>query len=490
MKKLIVLILLLLAASALEAKIELPRILGDNMVLQRNTVVNLWGKAAHKSKVTITTSWNDKSYTVRADSDGRWKAGVETCDAGGPYSISISDGDVMTIGNIFLGEVWVCSGQSNMEMPVRGYPAQPCDGSEQAILEAGQYPFVRMFTVERNSSSQPQSDCKGGEWLISSSETAAEFSAAAYFFGITLNRVLNIPIGLVSTNWGGSSIETWMSEEAIISLEDIDQDIAFSGKDDNNCPGLLFNGMVLPIADYTAKGFIWYQGESNRHNPKDYPHLMAKMVSEWRKLWGDEQMPFYYVQIAPYYYEWRTDGFEQPMMAEAQYKAHSMIPYSGVVPTIDIGHKSCIHPPQKPVVGRRLAYHALSKDYGVKGFVADAPAFESMRQEGKKLVLTFSNLSNPSGNNSSNSFSYFDAEETRVLKGFEIAGADRFFYPAKANFQWWKDCIEVYSDEVDNPIAVRYAFRNVSEANIMTVSGLPLPSFRTDDWPVEIAETR
>lgn len=488
MKKIVLSLLALMVVCGCFGKITLPKVVGSNMVLQRNTNVNLWGESSPNAKIAVTTSWNNKTYNIAANRSGNWKVAIATGKEGGPYSITISDGQKTTLDNILLGEVWICSGQSNMEMPVKGYPGQPTDRSAETILEARQYPDIRMFTVRKHSATEPQNDCTGGEWLLPTPVSVGDFSATAYFFGKALNQTLGIPIGLISTNWGGSAIETWMSEENINSIAGINREIAFSGKNDNNIPARLYNGMILPIADYTAKGFIWYQGESNRHNPKDYPALMTAMVEEWRTAWGDDKMPFYYVQIAPYFYDRKTDGFDQPMIVEAQYKALESIPYSGIAATTDIGHKSCIHPPQKNVVGRRLAYLALSKDYGLTGFAATPPRFRSMDRDDSKLVLTFDHLSKPVGNDASNSFATFDRNDTVVPEGFEIAGEDRVFYPAKADFR--RDDILVYSESVPEPVAVRYAFRNVPNANVMTVADQPLPSFRTDNWPVEFSERR
>ena len=283
------------------AKVKLPNILGNHMVLQQNTIINLWGSTDPGRKVRITTSWNNAVYTVKANTEGDWHAEVRTTVAGGPYHIIFDDGDRLRLDNILLGDVWVCSGQSNMQMPLKGFPAQPVYRSTETILEACRYPKLRLFTVERTPSDVPQTDCKG-QWQTSSMSSAADFSAVGYFFAKNLSDVLDIPIGMIESDWGGTRIETWMPRSSALKIDKnilaTDSTAVYFDK-----TSVLYNGMIAPITRFTAKGFIWYQGESNKGHHDKYAANMAEMVSSWRQLWGNDRMPFYYVQIAPFDYD-------------------------------------------------------------------------------------------------------------------------------------------------------------------------------------------
>ena len=472
---------LLLAVQA-EAEVKLPAVLGSNMVLQRNTEVNFWGEASPRSRVRVTTSWNGRTYDAKADAEGRWTMKIATDEAGGPYTVTVSDGREIVLDNVMLGEVWVCSGQSNMEMPVSGFMFQPVEGAVDAIADAGMYPGIRMFTVPRVSSQTPLQDCEAA-WQTATSESVGQFSAVGYFFGRMLYKALGIPVGLITPNWGGSTIEAWMTVDAIDSTLGIDHAAAKSGTYDNSIPQRLYNGMLLPVCRFTAKGFIWYQGESNRRNWYDYKALQVSLVKLWRETWGDGKMPFYYTQLAPYRYE-GDDLRSLPLVIEAQYRALAEIPYAGIAATTDLGNPTCIHPARKREVGERLAFLALANDYGVKGLPAPAPVYKSMERDGNKLVLTFDNLP-LKARNGVDSFVAFGPDGYRRPAGFEIAGEDRVF-------KYWDNRIEVSSDRVPEPVAVRYAFRNYCpEANVVTTMGQPLAPFRTDDWPLDdIGEIR
>lgn len=483
MKKAVIISLLLFLTLNLGAKVRLPALLCDNMVLQRNTEACLWGWTDPGKTVKVRTSWDGAAYKVKAGEDGAWSVKVRTADAGGPYSVTISDGEAVTLSNVLLGEVWICSGQSNMEMPVQGYFGQPAYGAVEAVEDAPSYPGIRMFTVQRDSTRTIRDDCKG-EWLCSDPKNVGAFSAVGYHFGKTLNRYTGVPIGLISTVWGGSNIESWMTAESLASIE-YDRDF----KDEYYFPdSILYNGMVAPLTNFTAKGFIWYQGEANHLNYYDYKTMFVEMVRQWREAWGDDSMPFYFVEIAPY----RYDGAELraiPLLWEQQEAALEEIPHSGMAGTIDLGLFSIIHEPDKPRVGKRLAYLALSRDYGVEGVPADAPTYKSMRLDGSKAVLSFNNLAKPDDQSDPRSFSWLDANGKVIsVKGFEIAGEDRVFYPATARLRWYDNEIEVYAEQVPVPAAVRYGFRNWVEANVKTTMDQPLLPFRTDDWEIPADE--
>ena len=296
-----VLIVLVITSNSLFGEVKLPAIFGDNMVLQQKIEAAIWGTAMKSSTVKVITSWNNKMYTVKAGTDGSWKVKVSTPAAGGPFEISISDGKTLKLKNVLIGEVWVCSGQSNMEMPVKGYFNQPVIGSNEAIATSSS-PSIRMFTVKKATSLQPVSDFTGS-WQVCEPENVSEFSATGYYFGLFLNKVLNVPIGLVNTSWGGTRIEPWISEAGIkkfdfVTLPDKNQ----QGELSPQTPTVLFNAMINPMAGYGIRGAIWYQGESNRNEADKYVRLLPGLVENWRSVWGVGDFPFYYIQIAPFDY--------------------------------------------------------------------------------------------------------------------------------------------------------------------------------------------
>ncbi len=489
MRKVLLLIAVLLGAVTLSrAEVKLPAVLGDNMVLQRDSQVNLWGWAKPRKVVKIKTSWNRKRYRVRTDADGKWLVKVVTTGAGGPYSITFSDGKKTHLENILLGEVWICSGQSNMEMPVQGFLGQPCLHATETMRQARLYPDIRLFTVARDSTDTPRDDCKG-EWLLSDPKSVGAFSAVGYYFGRCLNQYLGVPIGLITTNWGGTNIEAWMSPESNAKLG-VDEEYTKKNWDEYYFPcSVLYNGMVVPIVNYTAKGFIWYQGESNRGNYKEYADMQAEMIRQWREAWGNENMPFYITQIAPYRYS-GAEKRRSALLVENQIKATKMVPNCAMASTTDVGTYSLIHEPDKLSVGERLAWLALSRDYGIEGVPAEAPTYKSMEIKEGKAVISFNNLCEPNDQSDPRSFNWLDdqGQVVRSVKGFEIAGADKKFRPAKARILWMDNQVEVWSDEVKEPVAVRYVFCNHSETNLKTTLGQPVVPFRTDDWEIPAEE--
>jgi len=477
MKKIILIISALLAfAAGAAAKVTLPSLLGSGMVLQRNSQVNIWGTTDGSKAVKVTTSWNGAKYSAQPDSEGNWSVKVSTPEAGGPYSISISDGDKIRLDDILIGEVWICSGQSNMEMPLGGWDHQRVKDAYATINDAASTPLVRMFTVKRANADTPQEDCVG-EWKKSTPNALRYFSATAYHFGKTLSQFLpDVPIGLVATVWGGTPIEAWMSIGTLESIPGINLPLSKSLYWDVVHTGQLYNGMIYPLRKFAARGFIWYQGEANLVNAGDYAALTVAMVNEWRALWGNPDMPYYLVQIAPYRYD-NPDDRVLPLLVEQQYKVPSMLPKSAVAATTDIGHRDCIHPPFKKEVGERLAWLALARDYGVPDLPV-TPTYKSMKVEDGKIRLSFDGVSTIG-----NCFRIHGLKEKLLLKGFELAGEDRVWHDASAEIDWNTNDIIVSCPEVPAPVAARYAFRNWPDgANVVTDNGLPLPMFRTDDW--------
>lgn len=473
---------LIITFAEMAAAVRLPSLLSDGMVLQRDTSVSLWGSASPGSKVAVKTSWDRCKYITTADNEGQWKVSVVTGVAGGPYTITIKDSDdEVTLDDILLGDVWVCSGQSNMEMPLNGFFGQPVLGSEAAKREASKYHGVRLFKVMRHAADTPQDDCEG-QWKRAGAGSAGEFSAVGWFFGTALSAALDIPIGMISSAWSGAEIERWMMPGSVDTMA---VDHGFQDRW-HRCNGQLWNGMIVPLTGFAVKGFIWYQGESNEGNWQDYALLQTEMVRQWREAWGGCDIPFYYVQIAPY----ERDGADfrvKALLMEQQYRALEAIPNSAIAPTGDIGSEKCIHPMDKKTVGDRLSALALVHTYGMDGVSAAVPMFSSMEISSGKAILHFA------AGEKSWSLSNTDISGHRVEpEGFEISGPDSVFVPAKARIAYvigseglpTENTIEVWSEDVPDPVAVRHGFRNYLPVNVTTTAFWPLPPFRTDDWPI------
>ncbi len=461
-----------------EAKVELPRILSDHLVLQQKSDANLWGKAAPSSKVSVKTGWDSKEYSVRSDRDGNWKLAVKTPEAGyTPYSITISDKDgSVTLSDILIGEVWLCGGQSNMEMPLDGFGSCPIEGSIEEIALSGQYrDKIRLVKIPKTGA-ESLKETVDGTWQVSSPETAAWFTAVGWHFAKMLNSVLDVPVGLVSCNWGGSAVESWMPEDVVRSYPEntlptgqyapkMDPDGGY------NCGNayIMYNGMLYPIRNYTLNGFIWYQGETNAGGYAHYAQRLAKMVSIWRGLWGRGDLPFYEVELAPYIYG--GDGTVGARIREAQHKAVDIIPNSGIACINDLAYAheyDQIHPCKKKEVGQRLAYIALNKTYGMSYLPYEGPRYKSMEVKGNEIEVTF--------RDGGNGFSPWHG-----INGFEVAGEDKVFYSAEARLGAWNKII-VKSDKVPAPVAVRYCFRDFQIGNLTGRRGLPAVPFRSDNW--------
>jgi len=463
-----VLLVLVFSANNVFAEIKLPAIFGDNMVMQQQTDAAIWGEANKNSNVKVTTSWNNKTYNTQASADGSWKVKVNTPKAGGPFEITMSDGKALKLKNVLIGEVWVCSGQSNMEMPMKGFRNQPIIGSADAIALSSN-PNIRLFTVKRATSTEPLDDISG-DWKLSEPGSVADFSATAYFFGLMLNKALNVPVGLINTSWGGTRIEPWISE---MGCKNFDWVKLPEKKPVENLspqtPTVLFNAMINPIVGYGMRGAIWYQGESNRNEPQNYRKLMPGLIENWRALWGIGEFPFYYVQIAPF--DYGTSGLNSAYLREAQLKASTAIPNIGMANIMDIGEKDCIHPSGKEIGSKRLALLALSQTYGMKGISGQSPVMKEMKVAEGVVKLTFDNA--PMGLTSYG----------KELNCFEVAGANKRFYPAKAFITGTG--VTVFSSIVTEPVAVRYAFKDFIVGDLFGADGLPVSSFRTDEWEPE-----
>ena len=471
MKKLILAVVAVLLSWGASATIVLPKVLGSNMVLQQNSEVNLWGKADANKKVTITVSWQKGKIQTVADGEGNWAVKVATPAASwDKQTITFSDGEAVTLEDILIGDVWVTSGQSNMEMPVKGWNGQPVENANEYIYSAAKYADkIRLFTVQKaRSYNADKEDCEGGEWQKASPASVANMSAVGYLFAYNLIESVNIPLGIITSNWGGTRIESWMPMSAlkeILTPEQLEAKHNTSIK-----PTELYCAMIAPIRNFTARGFLWYQGCSNLHDESHYDVMMARMVKQWREDWGDKDnsMPFYYAMIAPHSYG-NSRGFDYPEFVECQLRALEQIPNSAMAGNTDAADEFCIHPAKKNEIAQRMAAFALRDVYGQGGVDVIAPTYASHRVNGSNIFVKFNNtgagLCPGSG---------------KPIAGFEIAGADKVFHAAEARLEGGE--VKVWSNEVKEPVAVRYAFRNYIPCNFMNIMGQPVVPFRTDNW--------
>lgn len=469
-----------LASTAVsQCKVWLPQILSDHSVLQRDSDVNLWGKAAASSRVDISVSWSKNKLSVTSDKDGNWIISVRT--PGGsytPHTITVKDKDgAVTLSDILIGDVWLCGGQSNMEMPMKGFDSCPVEGSLEDILSSGKMrDRIREVKIPHAGDETPQ-DTVAGRWRVSSPETTVDMTAAGWYFAATLNAALDIPIGLVACNWGGSAVESWLPKDIVYSYpentivgEKYSPGKLPQGWYHHSTPIVMYNGMIYPIRHYTLKGFIWYQGETNVGRHQFYAERLATMVKTWRDLWGQGDLPFYEVELAPYFCG-DAQGISSALLREAQHKAVELIPNSGCVSTNDLAYPyeyDQIHPCKKRQVGQRLAMLALNKTYGMSRIPCAGPVFKDMKIEGNVVTVFFNNTQR-------------GLSPWHNIEGFELAGEDKVFHPAKAERRnHWS--VVLKCDEVSAPVAVRYCFRNFQIGTLTGELGLPAIPFRTDNW--------
>ena len=509
---LIVSILLLAGAGAAVADVKLPAVIGDNMVLQQGGKISIWGWADPNEEVMAGVSWNSMKWAVTADKDGKWAFRMNPPKAGGPYEMTISGKNVIEIKNIMVGEVWVCSGQSNMQMAV-----QSSANAEQEIAGAV-YPKIRLFSVTRKVAETQQSDCEGS-WTECSPETVPGFSAVAYYFGRHLHKELNVPVGLIHTSWGGTPAEAWTKREVLEAdadfapilkryddavakypqaMEQYKQKLAEwkpavekakaegkkpprrprapFGPGNPHAPAGLYNAMIAPLIPYGIQGAIWYQGESNAGRAYQYRTLFPAMIKNWRDDWGRGAFSFIFVQLANFMEVKPEPGPSNwAELREAQLMTLAL-PKTGMAVIIDIGEADNIHPRNKQDVGKRLALWSLARTYGKK-LVYYGPVYESMKVDGNRIVLYFDHIGGG-----------LAAKGDEQLKGFAIAGADREFVWADARIEG--DTIVVSSEKVSEPVAVRYAWADNPVCNLYNKEGLPATPFRTDDWPGVTVDTR
>ncbi|CAM3743308.1 sialate O-acetylesterase [Flavobacterium chungbukense] len=489
--------------AALTAQVKLPSLVGDNMVLQQRSKVNLWGWASPDEKINIKAGWLENAIEVTADSDGMWKTTVETPEGSErTYEIKIEASNKIILQNILIGEVWVCSGQSNMYFPVgkeEGTWKTGVKNYEEEVQKAN-FPSIRLFSVPTRASQKPLDDLSGN-WKECSPVSIRTFSAVAYFFGRDLHQNLKVPIGLISSSWGGTKAEAWTSQKVLEEnpdfLEILENDarneklfqdklekyyadlkaerisanndltqttLKKPKKEENKTSYVLYNAMLHPLINYTIKGAIWYQGESNAEKAFLYRTLFPAMIKNWRSDWKQGDFPFYFVQITPH-------KGQNPDIREAQFLVSKSIPNTGMAVTTDVGNETNIHPIDKQTVGYRLALLARSKTYNEKNLVCSGPVYNHMKIKKQKIQLFFDETAN-------------GFKKTDSLREFEIAGSDQVFYPADAKIEG--KTIIVSSTKVKSPQAVRFAWKAVPNPNLFNSENLPASPFRTDDWEIGV----
>ncbi|MBS0030994.1 sialate O-acetylesterase [Chitinophaga sp. 22321] len=454
--------ILLLTAVPAAANIRLPAIIGSNMVLQQQHRVKLWGWADPLEKVVVTTSWDRQSYPVTATGNARWEVSIQTPAAGGPYSITFAGKNKITLTNIMLGEVWICGGQSNMEMCGQWGLADI-----KAALPTAANNDIRFFHIPKTTATCPQDDVKAS-WTTCDSSTLNTFSAVAYFFGKKLQAKLHVAIGLVAASWGGTSAEVW-TPDSIIQKDTILKTAAAAIAPSGMCPhtpGIAWNAMLAPITNYAAAGAIWYQGENNTSTAGTYARLFTKMIDAWRCAWQDT-LPFYFVQIAPFNYREKNVG---ALLREAQWQSSRHL-RTGMVVIMDlVNNVYDVHPANKHDVGARLADRALGDTYHIPGAPYENPSYQSAVVRQHKMLLSFDHAATGL------------TIQGKTIRELFIAGSDQVFYPAECSIK--NNTLLVWSSEVKTPVAVRYAFSNTAIGNLFSNNGLPVGPFRTDGWPV------
>lgn len=475
MKRLILTLLLGLCVSAAGAhELRLPPQFASGMVLQQQADVDLRGRARPGARVRVRASWTKVRHVAVADARGCWAVRLRTPRAGyESRTLTVESGrERLVLTDVLIGDVWFVGGQSNMQMNFRGNPDQPVEDAQRILLRSKRK-GIRLFRVENgyalHASDTLQID---GAWGPADPQHVKEFSVVGYVFGEKLHEVTGIPIGLVQSAHGGSTAEAWLDRTALERLGGFDLELSPEKIDPiwyAVLPTVLYNRMLAPLLPMSIKGVIWYQGESNVARPRQYRELFAGLIDAWRAYFRNPEMPFYFVQIAPY----EHSGVNSAELREAQLEVMRTVPGTGMAVTLDVGECDVIHPARKEVIGERLAYWALNRDYGCTAFGCRGPEFRSLEVCDGRARLKF--------DYAPNGLSFFGKHPS----GFEIAGSDRIFRPAQARIVpafWGNAGLEVWSDEVPEPVAVRYGYMNYVDGSLYNTEGLPASSFRTDDW--------
>ena len=443
------------------ADVRLPAVLGSHMVLQQNSDEKIWGWCDPSEKIKINSSWDTISYNTIGTSDGKWILSIKTPSAGGPYTLTINGSNKIVLEDILVGEVWDCSGQSNMEMSYNSGVQEYTADAENANNKS-----IRLFHIPRLSAEYPQDDTKA-QWVVCNPEDMKYFSLAGYFFGQKLQEVLSVPVGLIEASWGGTPAEAWTPRHAI------DSNAVLKEAADKLAPipwgpirgGATYNAMIYPVTNFNIAGVIWYQGEANVEAASTYHLLFSTMISEWRKAWQND-FPFYFVQIAPF--EGYGNNISGSLLQEAQTKTLD-VPKTGMVVINDlVPDVNDIHPKNKKDVGIRLANYALAEVYGKKTAAYKSPMYKSMKIEKGRIRIYFDNADNGL------------VSRNGPPTEFYIAGEDKIFMAATAKVDG--NSVVVWNKNIQNPVAVRFGFTNASMPNLFSKEGLPTNPFRSDNW--------
>lgn len=492
---------LIFSSSAVIAEVKLPSVFSDNMVLQQNADAAIWGSADPGEEIVINASWSKKSIRLKASQQGKWRADIKTPKASEGHTVTVND---KKINNVLIGEVWICSGQSNMDFKLAKDPAakwQKGIFTQEEELKDTDYPSIRLFKIAQKLSPEKELDDCEGQWVIAYAKTAGDFSAVGFLFGRNIYKEIKQPVGLIQASWGSTHAESWtkrdvidndtvynsvltqqakeaaeypalqseykqkfaLYEQAVKEAEskgekpEMKKPSAPKNPSNNKTVSTLWNSMINPIVPYTVKGTIWYQGESNSIRHFTYTKVMNNMIESWRKEFGNPKMPFYFVQIAPHY--------KQPAeIREAQLETFRQMKYTGMAVITDAGDSTDIHPRNKIIPAERLSRMALKNQYG-KRIEAFGPIYKSMKIKADKAILSFDYTADGL------------KSEGGELKGFEVAGEDGVFYQAVAQIKG--DKVIVYSDKVAAPKDVRYGWGKFFRVNLYNRAGIPASPFRT-----------
>lgn len=500
-----------LACHPAMADVSLNNMFGDHMVLQQGIKNKVWGKADPGEAITVTLG--GQSHSTTAASDGTWQVFLEPVhEYGGPHTLIVNGKNTITFNDVLIGEVWICSGQSNMRWEI--------NKSNDSDLEkaSARFPQIRLMNVPNVGTQEPQWNFEG-KWAVCSPDTVGNFSAVGYFFGRQIHQTLGVPVGLINNAWGGSAAEAWVRRDKIAEhptlntiheewlkreadskngeaahkkelaeWETATQAAKNSGSPippkpkspkntmtENARPGNIHCGVLNPTIGYGIKGVIWYQGESNSRRAYQYRELFPLLIKSWRDEWSQGDFPFYWVQLADFKAEKASPSeSDWAELREAQTMTMKSVPNTGEAVIINLGESQDIHPKNKQGVAKRLARWALAETYHQQGIAYRSPLYKSMEKQGNKILLTIDHVAN-----SDKAWRPFDVSEPI---GFTIAGPDRKFMPARATILT-DGRIEVSNDQINDPIAVRYAWADNPVCNMYTANGLPLTPFRTDDFP-------
>lgn len=479
--------------------LELPEAFGDNMMLQQQTQAKIWGWAKAGSTVSVTVSWNQKAYTAKADKNGKWTVKIDTPKASyTAQKVTVKgDGKTIVCNDVLIGEVWFCSGQSNMEMPLGGFWNCPIEGANEAIAQSGRYKkSIRVLTIEKKDPLTP-ADRAYGKWMKCEPKNAPKFSACGYFFATALTDALDIPVGIINCSWGGSCVEGWLPKDILLTYPD-----GLTPMDDTDYHRkmVMFNGMLAPMAGYTIKGFLWNQGESNVGKEKEYIDRFSTMTRLWRKMWDqpNDKLPMYTVEMPSYSYG-NNDGDWGAKFRQAQHIIAKTLENSGCVCTADLikdYEAEQVHGTKKKEIGQRLAYMALARDYGMEGIEAEAPEFEFAEKHeastADKQVIAGTAVEKNKNEKGTVYHLYFSHctdgfDRLSDIEGFEAQAADGSWHKA---IVWadsaWKDVkrqgcfLKLVCPEIGEVKAIRYAFKNFYPTKLHGMRGLPVVPFEAE----------